>query len=88
MTTSMTSSPANPTADAKIMLGKVQLKREKLMEATEVELGSAMAQNSLVPVKSSRSDRPDLGCQWRGAIEVVVWAIPGTRSNSFSAVWR
>ena len=35
--------------DAKILLGKVQLKRQKLMEATEVELGSNTAQDSLVP---------------------------------------
>ena len=34
-------------ADSRILLGKVQLKRQKLMEATEVELGSAAGQTSL-----------------------------------------
>ena len=36
-------------ANAKILLGKVQLKRQKLMEATEVELGSTSQQKSIVP---------------------------------------
>ena len=73
-------------ADAKIMLGKVQLKREKLMEATEVELGSAMAQKSLVPgekLKVTLND-PTLDVSGAGSeIEVVVWADSGDREQFF-----
>lgn len=73
-------------ADAKIMLGKVQLKREKLMEATEVELGSAMAQKSLVPgekLKITLTD-PTLDVSGAGSeIEVVVWGESGDREQFF-----
>ncbi len=73
-------------ADAKIMLGKVQLKREKLMEATEVELGSAMAQKSLVPgekLKVTLTD-PTLDVSGAGSeIEVVVWADSGDKEQFF-----
>jgi TolA-binding protein len=73
-------------ADAKILLGKVQLKREKLMEATEVELGSAAAQKSLVPgerLKVTLVD-PTLAVSGAGTeIEVVVWATSGDKETFF-----
>ncbi|GAA5478030.1 tetratricopeptide repeat protein [Haloferula helveola] len=73
-------------ADAKILLGKVQLKRQKLMEATEVELGSATSQKSLVPgenLKVTLSD-PTLAVSGAGTeIEVVVWATSGDKETFF-----
>jgi TolA-binding protein len=73
-------------ADAKILLGKVQLKRQKLMEATEVELGSAASQKSLVPgerLKVTLVD-PTLAVSGAGTeIEVVVWATSGDKETFF-----
>lgn len=73
-------------ADAKILLGKVQLKRQKLMEATEVELGSARGQKSIVPgekLKVTLND-PTLAVSGAGTeIEVVVWATSGDRETFF-----
>lgn len=73
-------------ADARILLGKVQLKRQKLMEATEVELGSATGQKSLVPgekLKVTLSD-PTLAVSGAGTeIEVVVWATSGDQESFF-----
>ena len=72
--------------DAKILLGKVQLKRQKLMEATEVELGSNAAQKSLVPgerLKVTLVD-PTLAVSGAGTeIEVVVWATSGDKETFF-----
>lgn len=73
-------------ADAKIMLGKVQLKREKLMEATEVELGAAMDQESLVPGEKLKVTLTDPTLDVSGAgteIEVVVWATSGDKEQFF-----
>lgn len=73
-------------ADSRILLGKIQLKRQKLMEATEVELGSATGQASLVPgenLKVTLSD-PTLAVSGAGTeIEVVVWAASGDKENFF-----
>jgi len=73
-------------SDAKILLGKVQLKRQKLMEATEVELGSSAAQKSLVPgerLKVTLVD-PTLAVSGAGTeIEVVVWATSGDKETFF-----
>ena len=73
-------------ADSRILLGKVQLKRQKLMEATEVELGSATGQTSLVPgenLKVTLSD-PTLAVSGAGTeIEVVVWAKSGDKETFF-----
>ncbi len=73
-------------ADAKILLGKVQLKRQKLMEATEVELGSSSSQKSLFPgekLKVTLSD-PTLAVSGAGtSIEVVVWATSGDKETFF-----
>jgi TolA-binding protein len=73
-------------ADAKILLGKVQLKRQKLMEATEVELGSVSGQKSLVPgekLKVTLSD-PTLEVSGAGSeIEVIVWATSGDKESFF-----
>ncbi len=73
-------------ADAKILLGKVQLKRQKLMEATEVELGSTSKQKSIVPgekLKVTLND-PTLAVSGAGSeIEVVVWADSGDKETFF-----
>ncbi len=73
-------------ADSRILLGKIQLKRQKLMEATEVELGSATGQKSLVPgenLKVTLSD-PTLAVSGAGTeIEVVVWATSGDKETFF-----
>ncbi len=73
-------------ADSRILLGKVQLKRQKLMEATEVELGSSTGQTSLVPgenLKVTLSD-PTLAVSGAGTeIEVVVWAVSGDKETFF-----
>ncbi|NNC88738.1 MAG: tetratricopeptide repeat protein, partial [Akkermansiaceae bacterium] len=80
----LTREPNHP--DAKILLGKVQLKLEKLMEATEVELGSTSAQDSLVPgekLKVTLAD-PTLAVSGAGTeIEVVVWTTAGDREQFF-----
>ncbi|MFK7910842.1 MAG: tetratricopeptide repeat protein [Akkermansiaceae bacterium] len=73
-------------ANAKILLGKVQLKRQKLMEATEVELGSTSKQKSIVPgekLKVTLND-PTLAVSGAGSeIEVVVWADSGDKETFF-----
>ena len=73
-------------ADAKILLGKVQLKRKKLMEATEVELGAANSRQWLVPgqrLKVTLSD-PTLAVSGAGTtIEVVVRAKSGDEETFF-----
>ncbi|MGB1129957.1 MAG: tetratricopeptide repeat protein, partial [Haloferula sp.] len=73
-------------ADAKILLGKVQLKRQKLMEATEVELGSSSSQRSLVPGEKLKVTLTDPTLEVSGAgteIEVVVWATSGDKESFF-----
>ena len=73
-------------ADSRILLGKIQLKRQKLMEATEVELGSSSSQKTLFPgerLKVTLSD-PTLAVSGAGTeIEVVVWAISGDKETFF-----
>ena len=73
-------------ADSRILLGKIQLKRQKLMEATEVELGSSSGQKNLVPgerLKVTLSD-PTLAVSGAGTeIEVVVWANSGDKETFF-----
>jgi len=72
--------------DSKILLGKIQLKRQKLMEATEVELGTTTSQQSLVPgerLKVTLTD-PTLAVSGAGTeIEVVVWTVTGDREQFF-----
>ena len=79
-----TREPNHP--DAKILLGKVQLKRQKLMEATELEIGSASSQQNIVPgerLKVTLAD-PTLAISGAGTeIEVVVWATSGDREQFF-----
>lgn len=76
--------PTHP--DSKILLGKIQLKREKLMEATEIELGATTGQKSLVPgqkLKVTLID-PTLAVSGAGTeIEVVVWTVTGDREQFF-----
>ncbi|MFM2170698.1 MAG: hypothetical protein RI957_927 [Verrucomicrobiota bacterium] len=73
-------------SDSRLLLGKIQLKRQKLMEATEVELGSTSAQKSIVPgerLKVTLSD-PTLAISGAGTeIEVVVWANSGDKETFF-----
>jgi outer membrane protein assembly factor BamD (BamD/ComL family) len=72
--------------DSRILLGKIQLKRQKLMEATEVELGSSSTQKNIVPgerLKVTLSD-PTLAVSGAGTeIEVVVWAVSGDKETFF-----
>lgn len=71
-------------AEARILLGKVQVKRQQLMEATEVEFGSASGQKTLVPgepLKVTLND-PTLAVSGAGTeIEVAVWTTAGDREQ-------
>lgn len=73
-------------SDAKIMQGKLHIKRQQLMEATEVELGSISSQERLVPgekLKVTLSD-PTLAVSGAGTeVEVVVWTSSGDREHIF-----
>jgi len=73
-------------SDAKIMQGKLQIKRQKLMEATELEIGPISSKQTLVPgekLKVTLSD-PTLAVSGAGTeIEVVVWATSGDRERFF-----
>jgi outer membrane protein assembly factor BamD (BamD/ComL family) len=73
-------------SEAKIMQGRLQIKRKKLMEATEVELGSAGNQKTLVPgekLKVTLND-PALAVSGAGSeVEVVVWAESGDKERFF-----
>ncbi|MFM7183100.1 MAG: tetratricopeptide repeat protein [Verrucomicrobiales bacterium] len=73
-------------ADSRILLGKVQLKLQKLMDATELEFGSTSSQDALVPgekLKVTLND-PTLAVSGAGtAIEVVVWAVSGDKETFF-----
>jgi len=75
----------DPThAEAKIMQGKLQLARQKLMEASELDLGSPDAQTTLVPGEKLKVtlDDPTLAVSGMGTeIEVVVWATSGDRER-------
>jgi TolA-binding protein len=69
-------------ADAKLLQGRVHLKRQKLIEATEVELGSTAKQPSLVPGQSLKVtlNDPTLSVSSGSTdIEVVVWATSGDK---------
>lgn len=69
-------------ADATILRGRVQLKLQKLIEATEVELGSATEQPSLVPgrmLKVTLNDPTLSASSGATDIEVVVWATSGDK---------
>jgi tetratricopeptide (TPR) repeat protein len=71
-------------ADAKILLAKVQVARQQLIDATEVEVGSASGQKTLVPgerLKVTLSD-PTLAVSGTGTeIEVTVQATSGDRED-------
>ena len=73
-------------AEAKIMQGKVQLKRQKLTEASELDVGSKSAQNTMVPgenLKVTLND-PTLAVSGAGTeIEVVVTAESGDQETFF-----
>ena len=71
-------------AEARIMQGKLQIKRQKLMEATEVEIGSVSNLVRLVPgekLKVTLND-PAMAVSSAGSeIEVVVWTTAGDRET-------
>lgn len=73
-------------SEAKIMQGKVQIRRQKLMEASELDVGSKNAKHTLVPgdnLKVTLID-PTLAVSGAGTeIEVVVWATSGDREHFF-----
>jgi tetratricopeptide (TPR) repeat protein len=72
--------------EAKILLGKVQLKRKKLMEATEIEVTAGSAQKTLVPGEKLKVTLVDPTLAVSGAgteIEVVVWATSGDKETFF-----
>jgi hypothetical protein len=73
-------------SEAKIMQGNLQIKRQKLMEATEIELGPVSGQKAFVPgekLKVTLSD-PTLAISGAGTeIEVVVWATSGDKERFF-----
>lgn len=73
-------------SEAKIMEGRLFLKRKMLMEATEVELGSVAGQETLVPgekLKVTLND-PTLAVSGAGTeIEVVVTATSGDRETFY-----
>ena len=72
--------------EAKILLGKVQLKRKKLMEATEIEVTAGSAQKTLVPGEKLKVTLVDPTLAVSGAgteIEVVVWAKSGDKETFF-----
>ena len=75
----------DPThSDATILRGRVQLKLKRLIEATEVELGTASNQRTLVPgevLKVTLND-PTLAVSSGGSeIEVVVWTTSGDKEH-------
>lgn len=73
-------------SEAKIMQGNLQIKRQKLMEATEIELGPVSSQKAFVPgekLKVTLSD-PTLAVSGAGTeIEVVVEATSGDKERFF-----
>lgn len=72
--------------EAKILLGKVQLKRKKLMEATEIEVTAGTNQTTLVPGEKLKVTLVDPTLAVSGAgteIEVVVWATSGDKETFF-----
>ncbi|MBT8038224.1 MAG: tetratricopeptide repeat protein [Verrucomicrobiae bacterium] len=72
--------------EAKILLGKVQLKRKKLMEATEIEVTPGSSQTTLVPGEKLKVTLVDPTLAVSGAgteIEVVVWAKSGDKETFF-----
>lgn len=71
-------------ADARILLGKVQVQRQQFIDATEVEFGSATGQKTLVPgerLKVTLAD-PTLAVSGAGTeIEVAVRTTSGDREE-------
>lgn len=71
-------------ADAKILLAKVQVARQQLFDATDIEVGSATGQETLVPGERLKVtlDDPTLAVSGLGTeIEVSVWATSGDRES-------
>jgi tetratricopeptide (TPR) repeat protein len=73
-------------ADALILQGKLNLGMQKLMEATNLDLGAASAQKQLVPGEQLKVTLVDPTLAVSGAgteIEVVVWATSGDKEQFF-----
>jgi len=72
--------------EATIMQGRIHLARQKLMEASELDVGSKNAKNTLVPgedLKVTLKD-PTLAVSGAGTeIEVVVWTTSGDKEHFF-----
>ena len=72
--------------EANIMQGKIHLARQKLMEASELDVGSKNAKNTLVPGENLKVTLKDPTLAVSGAgteIEVVVWATSGDKEHFF-----
>jgi len=71
-------------ADAKILLGELQLLVRKLEEASEIELGAAQGKHVMVPGEVLKINLTDPALQVSGVsadIEVEVWAKSGDRER-------
>jgi len=72
--------------EATIMQGQIHLARQKLMEASELDVGSKNAKNTLVPgedLKVTLKD-PTLAVSGAGTeIEVAVWTTSGDKEHFF-----
>ncbi|MBT3295366.1 MAG: tetratricopeptide repeat protein [Verrucomicrobia bacterium] len=72
--------------EATIMQGRIHLARQKLMEASELDVGSKNAKNTLVPgedLKVTLKD-PTLAVSGAGTeIEVAVWTTSGDKEHFF-----
>jgi len=72
--------------EATIMQGKIHLARQKLMEASELDVGSKNAKNTLVPGESLKVTLKDPTLAVSGAgteIEVAVWTTSGDKEHFF-----
>lgn len=70
--------------DARIMQGKIHLRRQNLIEASELDVGSRDAKNTLIPGESLKVTLVDPTLEVTGAgnnIEVAVWTTSGDRET-------
>jgi tetratricopeptide (TPR) repeat protein len=70
--------------DARIMQGKIHLKQQNLIEASELDVGSRNAKNTLIPGEDLKVTLIDPTLEVTGAgtdIEVLVWTTSGDRET-------